>query len=145
MLKSLLGLLVGLFTAGCGWGQGQAKDKFFWTRKHVSFVEQQPIWKNSEAVVHAYFGFDYRNFNDTFQEYHGDPLGPIVGIWKTEQYFGETPSFKDCKKEPEYPSLPNDMQRSSPEFANIVDKWGLERDLYYKCLEENTSMRPQYK
>jgi len=143
MLKSLLSLLVGLFATGCG--QAQAKDKFFWTRKHISFIELQPIWKNSEAEVHAYFGFDYRNFNDSFQEYHGDPLGPVVGIWKIAQYFGEKPNFKDCGEEPKRPDVPAHIGLSSPEYKKFVQKFNKIRDNYYDCRHGNELIKEKSK
>jgi len=142
MLKSLLSLLVGLFATGCGWGQGQAKDTFLWTKKHVSFVEKQPIWKKSEAEVHAYFGFDYRNFNDSMQDYHGDPLGPIVGIWKTTQYIGRKPNFKDCGERPE---LPESVVWNTPEYDEAVKIRRKKYEARMKCIRENTAIKEKSK
>ena len=142
MLKTLLGLLVGLFTAGCGWGQSP-KDKFFWTRKHISFIEQQPIWKNSEAEVYAYFGFDYRNFNDTFQEYHGDPLGPVAGIWEITQYFGNKPKFRECGKKPAW--NPNGYKSSSQEYIDSEKQWDIETKKRKECININNDLKEKSK
>jgi hypothetical protein len=87
--------------------------------------------------VKAYFGFDYRNFNDTFQEYHGDPLGPIVGIWKTVQYSGKKPNFKDCGEEPKYAHALDKYRINTPEYE-VAEK-NYTRDRYNSKVRNKTN------
>ena len=139
MLKSFLGILVGFFVTSCG--LGKSKDAFLWTKKHISFVEQQPIWEKSEAEVHAYFGFDYRNFNDSMQDYHGDPLGPVVGIWKTVQFFGEKPAFRGCGKKPIIP----DSAFGTSEFKKAQKERNILRQKYKICIAHNNDTKEKSK
>lgn len=142
MFKSFLGLLVGFFVTSCGWGKDKDKDKFLWTKKHISFVEQTPIWKRSEDEVHAYFGLDYRNFNDSMQNYHGEPIGPIVGIWKTIQYSGGKPNFKDCIE----PKYPDHLKINSPEFKKAEEEYTKLFAEYNKCyFEDNATIEEKSK
>ena len=95
MIKTLISLLAGLTAVACGKSTSTQKDSALLFRAHASIVPIKPNWKEAEIKYLSYFG-KYRHSADPVQNYYGDPLGPIVAIWKVTHYLGEKPDFKDC-------------------------------------------------
>jgi len=140
MFKSFFSFLVGLLFSSCGSSKASGKDTFLWTKKHISFVEKDTIWERSDSEVHAYFGMDYRNFNDSMQKYIGDPLGPIVGIWKINRYLGEKPKFKNCGEEPKIP----ESAFGTSDFEKIQEQTNILENKYRDCRDNNFNLKDKF-
>ena len=144
-LKTFLIIGIALFLLACGKTVLAKKgDKYIWLVAHSSYPKTQPHWKKYEIKHKTYFG-KYTYFNDHFNDYYGDPLGPIVAVWKVTRYLGKEPSFKDCGKEPIYPSLPSNMSLSSPEFTKLTESYSHSRKKYYSCLDDNDAIEDKSK
>ena len=142
MLKILLILGAALFLLACGKTVLAKKgDKYIWLEEHSSYPKTQPHWKKYELKHKTYFG-QYTYFNDHFNDYYGDPLGPIVAIWEVTQYLGEEPKFKDCGKEPK---ISDKVVIGTPEYKQEKSEWSKKYDSYYSCLDENESIKQKSK
>lgn len=152
MLKLLLVLVVAVLLLACGKTVLAKKkgDKVIWFDVHNDYLDNQPRWKDNEVEAFTiYFGKYYLShyyksggnfYKDIFNEWYGDPYGPIVAIWRVARYPGERPSFEDCGKEPKYPEPPENILLSSPEFTEMKKKHRELRKKYYDCHARNDDM-----
>jgi len=138
MLKILLILGATLFLLACGKSVLAKKgDHYIWLEAHSSYPNTPPYWKKNELAFKSYFG-RYRYFGDHFNEYYGDPIGPISGIWSVTRYLGEEPEFKDCGKKPK---ISDKLVIGTPEYKQEKSEWSKKYDSYYSCLDDNEAIK----
>lgn len=140
MIKTLISLLAGLTAVACGKSTSTQKDSALLFRAHASIVPIKPNWKEAEIKYLSYFG-KYRHSADPVQNYYGDPLGPIVAIWKVTHFLGEKPDFIKCIE----PKVPHEIVEElggfdSPEYKKAKKEYGKLYAKYNKCYFEDNRL-----
>ncbi len=121
-------------------------DKYLWLTSHVGYPDPEPSWHTGQLDYQAYFG-KYQGFGDLFQDYYGDPIGPIVAVWRVTTYPGVKPEFRDC--EAIKPKSSVDIGRKygfdSPEAKHSLDNYGRLYGEYNDCGRANYAKRQEAK
>ena len=143
MLKLLLILGVTLLLLACGKTVlAKKSDKYIWLKTHFSYPNKKPYWKKNELTHKTYFG-KYTYFNDIFNDYYGDPLGPIVAIWSVTKYLGNEPAFKDCGKKPIW--NPNSYKSNTQAYKDSEKQWDIENKQRQNCIKLNNEIEEKSK
>ncbi len=117
-------------------------DKYLWLTGHANYPNGTPNWGQSEVKPTAYFG-KYDGSGGLFQDYYGDPIGPIVAVWRVTTYPGVKPEFRDC--EAIKPTFQKNLKFNSPEYNEAMENHGRLYGEYNECRQERHKQRQEAK
>ena len=154
MLKILLVIATTLLLLACGKTVLAKKgDKHIWLNVHHNYFEDTLHWREYEIdTFRIYFGkYDLvkhqgSKYNrDIFNNWYGDPLGPIVAVWEVTRYLGEEPSFKECIKPDDPIEIAKKYGLGSPEYIKVEKSYKDSRKKYYHCIDDNEAIKQKSK